>query len=254
MRLLVVYNDEFAERVVGNIVNMSNYCKSCGLTCTFCRQPYGSYAADIQGLYKTPSTLPPFIEEPEKLLPRDPPACDVILAVGLQHDLLAATPTLAKTTGAKAIIAPIENKAWCPRGLRRQLEQSLAEINVECAVPKPFCSLGISGKPVIDGFVRRYRIGKPQVEIKAVGDRVTDVQVLRSAPCGSTWFVAQQIKWTRIADLEDTVAVAHHSFPCTASMDVDPEIGEPILHVAGYAIRGAVKEAVSRSLVRGATG
>jgi hypothetical protein len=50
--------------------------------------------------------------------------------------------------------------------------------------------------------------------------------------------------------LEGTVAVAHHSFPCTASMDMDPEIGEPILHVAGYAIREAVKKAVSKSLER----
>jgi hypothetical protein len=250
LRLLVIYNDEFAERVVGNLVNTSNYCKSCGFTCTFCRQLYGSFAADIQGVYKTPPSLPAFIEEPEKLLPRNPLLCDIILAIGLHHDMLAATPTLAKKARAKAVIAPLENRAWCPRGLRRQLEESLAEIGVECAVPKPFCSLEESGKPVIDSFIRRYQIGKPQVEVKTAGGRITDAQVLQSAPCGSTWYVAQQIKWTRIADLEDTVAVAHHSFPCTASMDVDPEVGEPILHVAGYAIREAVKKAVSRSLER----
>ena len=199
---------------------------------------------------KTPSKLPAFIEEPEKLLPKNPPLCDIILTVGLHHDILAATPALAKKTGAKAVIAPMENRAWCPRGLRRQLEDTLAETGVECAVPKPFCSLEESGKPVIDSFIRRYRVGKPRVEVKTSGNRVTDVQVLRSAPCGSTWYVAQQIKWTRIADLEDTVAVAHHSFPCTASMDVDPEIGEPILHVAGYAIREAMKQAVNKSLER----
>jgi hypothetical protein len=250
LRLLVIYNDEFAERVVGNVVNTSNYCESCGLTCTFCRQLYGSFAADIQGVYKTPSNLPAFIEEPERLLPRNPPPCDIILTVGLHHDMLAATPTLAKKAGVKAVIAPLENRAWCPHGLRRQLEESLAEIDVECAFPKPFCSLEESGKTVIDSFIRRYRIGKPQVEVKTSGDRITEVQVLRSAPCGSTWYVAQQVKWTRIADLEDTVAVAHHSFPCTASMDVDPEVGEPILHVAGYAIREAVKQAVNKSLRR----
>ncbi len=199
-------------------------------------------------MHKTPSNLPVFIEAPEALLPRNPPTCDVILTVGLHHDLLAATPTLAEKAGAKAVIVPLEDRVWCPRGLRRQLEDSLAENGVESAFPKPFCSLEESGKPVIDSFIRRYRIGKPRVEVKTAGDRITDVQVVRSAPCGSTWYVAQRVKWTRIADLEDTVAVAHHAFPCTASMDVDPEVGEPILHVAGYAIREAVKKAVNKRL------
>ncbi|MGB9134317.1 MAG: DUF166 family protein [Candidatus Bathyarchaeia archaeon] len=248
MRLLAFYNDEFAERVAGNLINASNYCKSCGLTCTYCRQLYGSFAADVQGVYKSPSNLPAFIEEPEKFLPKNPPNCDIILNVGLHPDILAATPTLAERTGAKAVIVPLENRNWCPRGLRRQLEGSLSEIGVECAFPKPFCSLEETGKPVVDSFIRRYRVGKPVVEVKTGRGRVTDVQVVRSAPCGSTWYVAQQIKWTRISNLEDAVAVAHHSFPCTASMDVDPEIGDPILHVAGYAIRKAVKQAVEKSL------
>jgi hypothetical protein len=95
--------------------------------------------------------------------------------------------------------------------------------------------------------VRRYHIGKPRVEVRAGGKRITDIEVLRSAPCGSTWYVAQQVKWARISEIEETVAVAHHAFPCTASMDVDPEIGEPILHMAGYAIRNAVKDAVKRA-------
>ena len=61
-------------------------------------------------------------------------------------------------------------------------------------------------------------------------------------------FSPPDFKWTRIVGLDEAVAVAHHSFPCTASMDVDPQIGEPILHVAGYAIREAVREAVEKSL------
>ena len=248
MRLLAFYNDEFAERIVGNLVNTSNYCKSCDLTCSYCRQLYGSFAADVQGVYKLPSNLPDFVDDPEKLLPRSPPDCDIILGVGLHPDILAATPTLAERTRAKAVIVPLENRNWCPLGLRRQLEESLAEIGVECAFPKPFCSLEETGKPVIDSFVRRYRIGKPILKVKTAGDRIADVQVLRSAPCGSTWYVAQQVRWTRISGLDDAVAMAHHSFPCTASMDIDPEVGEPILHVAGYAIREAVKQAVEKSL------
>jgi len=244
LKLFIVYNDEFAERVVGNLVNTSSYCKSCGFTCTYCRQLFGSFAADIQAVYKTPLDLPSFVEEPEKYLPHNPPDCEVILAVGLHPDILATMPVLAEKMKAKAFIVPLENRNWCPRGLRRQLEESLGEMGVEYAFPKPFCTLEKTGTPVIDGFIRRYSIGKPLVKVKVAKGMNTGAEVLRSAPCGSTWYVAQQIKWTKISDLEDTVAVAHHAFPCTASINVDPELGEPILHVAGYAVRNAVKTAV----------
>jgi hypothetical protein len=247
MKFFAVYNDEFAERVLGNLINTSSYCISCGFMCTYCRQLYGSFAADVQAVCRTPLDLPSFIEEPEKYLPHELPNSDVILAVGVHPDILSAMPILVKRARAKAVIVPLENRNWCLRGLQRQLEESLSEMDVECAFPKPFCTLEETGKPVIDSFIRHCKIGKPKIEMKVVGSRIKDVQVLRSAPCGSTWYVAQRIKWTKIDDIEDTVAVAHHAFPCTASMDVDPEVGEPILHIAGYTVREAVKDAIKRA-------
>ncbi len=249
MRLCVIYNDEFAERVIGNMINTSSYCKACGFTCNYCRQLYGSFAKDVHAVYRMPSDLPAFIDEPEKYLPIDPLECEVILAVGLHPDLLAATPALARKANAKAVIVPLENRNWCHRGLQRQLEKALDEIDVESAFPKPFCALE-TGTPTVNHFIQRYKIGLPLLKVKTDKDRITDTQVLRSAPCGSTWYVAQQIRWTKISDIEDTVAVAHHAFPCTASMDVDPEIGEPILHLAGFAIRKAVKDAIKRASAR----
>lgn len=247
MRLSVVYDDEFAERVVGNLVNASNYCKSCAFTCTYCRQLYGSFAADVQAIFKTRSNLPAIIDEPERFLPETPPESDLMVAIGLHPDILGAIPELARKAKAKAVIVPMEDRQWCPQGLKRQLEDTLNEMGVEYAFPKPFCSLEETGMPVIDSFIRRYKIGKPLLEVRVAKNVITNAQVLRSAPCGSTWYVAQQIKWTRVSNTEDVVAVAHHAFPCTASMDVDPEIGEPILHVAGYAIRRAVETAIKLS-------
>jgi len=247
MRLFAVYNDEFAERVIGNLVNASNYCKSCGFTCTYCRHLYSSFAADVQAIFKTRSNLPAIIDEPEEFLPETLPKCDLVLAIGLHPDILGVIPEVARKAKAKAVIAPVENRLWCHQGLKRQLEDALNRMDVECAFPKPFCTLEETGKTVIDSFIRRYQIGKPLLEVRVAKDIITDAQILRSAPCGSTWYVAQRIKWTRISNVEETVAVAHHAFPCTASMDVDPEIGEPILHVAGHAIRQAVRDAIRRS-------
>jgi len=196
---------------------------------------------------KMPENLPPFIEDPEKILPENLPNCDVVLAVGMHLDLLSIIPTIVKRTNAKGVIVPIENRNWCPTGLKRQLEEKLEEAGVEHAFPKPFCSLEENGRPIIDGFMKRYRIGKPLVEVDVTDGMISDATVIRSAPCGSTWYVAQQIKWSKISQMEDTVAVAHHSYPCTASMEIDPELNEPILHKAGYNIREAVKDAIERA-------
>jgi hypothetical protein len=229
---------------------LSTFCQSCSLACSQCRRIYGSFAQDIYGIDKTPENLSSFIEEPEKYLPQSLPNCDVILAIGMHPDLLSSIPTIVKRTNAKAVVVSIENRSWCPTGLRRQLEEELEDIGVEHAFPKPFCSLDESGKPVIDGFVKRYTIGKPLVEVEVTDDMISDTWVIRSAPCGSTWYVAQQIKKSRISQIEDTVAVAHHAYPCTASMDIDPEFNEPILHIAGYNIREAVKGAIERGRKR----
>ncbi|RLG49846.1 MAG: thymidylate synthase, partial [Thermoproteota archaeon] len=96
-------------------------------------------------------------------------------------------------------------------------------------------------------------IGKPLLEIELAGGYIASVTVLRSAPCGETWYLAQRIKWKKInprEELYDVIAKAHHTYPCTASMEVDPEIGEPILHEGGYVAREAVEKAIEEALKR----
>jgi hypothetical protein len=70
--------------------------------------------------------------------------------------------------------------------------------------------------------------------------------VLRDAPCGSTWFVAKKLGWTDTPGYKETISGAHHSYPCTATMDKDPQIGDTILHKAGYIIRDAVEAGMEK--------
>ena len=53
--------------------------------------------------------LSTFIEEPEQYIPTTLPNCDLILAIGIHPDLLAALPDVVKKTKAKAVIAPAED-------------------------------------------------------------------------------------------------------------------------------------------------
>ena len=147
------------------------------------------------------------------------------------------------------MITPVEDSREVPPGLRKQLKEECEELGIEYASPKPFCSLEPSEEtPLVSRFIQDFKIGKPSLKItfdKRGSSRVIHgVTVEQSAPCGSTWYVARRLIGKEVLkeEIRDTVAKAHHSYPCTASMAVDLEIGEPILHKAGYLIRAAVED------------
>ena len=62
------------------------------------------------GIHEFPEDLPAFIEEPGQYIPPGLPECDLILAIGIHPDLLAALPDVVKKTKAKAVIAPAEDR------------------------------------------------------------------------------------------------------------------------------------------------
>jgi hypothetical protein len=242
MRILVLYTGELGKKVIQNLVNSSSFCVSCGELCNNCRQARKSYANMIVGIHEFPADLPTFIEEPGQYIPPLLPECDLILAIGIHPDLLAALPDVVKKTKAKAVIAPAEDSKKTPAGVLEQLRKELEAMGVEFEGPRPFCSLEKTGKPVIDSFVD-LGFGKPvlRIETSPDGNMFIGAGVIRDAPCGSTWFVAKKLGWSDIPGYKETISGAHHSYPCTASMDKDPQLGDTILHKAGYIIREAAE-------------
>ncbi len=246
-----VYSGNFGERVIRNLINDPSFCKVCGLFCDFCKYGIYSYVQNIQAAIELPdpAQLPKFIENPEKYLPKKIPTSDICIVTGIHQDLLLELPSLLAREGVKGLIAPIEDFREVPLGLQKQVEEECEELVIECAFPKPFCSLELrEGRPLISQFIQEYKIGKPALSITSEKRNkrkvIYGVRVERSAPCGSTWYVARKLLGKEVERdaIRDVVAKAHHSYPCTATMEVDPEIKEPILHKAGYLIREAVEE------------
>jgi len=187
------------------------------------------------------------LDNPEEYLPKTMPQCDLILSLGLPSDLQYALPILAKKMNAKAVIAPIDNSHWIPLGLRRQIERELNEIGVVSAFPKPFCSLEKTGNIYIDMFAEH--VGRPSLRIKVEEGIIREVQVRRGCPCGSTWFIAEKLIGVEVSRqrVRDEIAKAHHAYPCLASMTMDSELGDTILHRSQYLVREAVEEAIEAS-------
>ena len=250
LNLLFVYSGDYGERVIRNLINDPSFCKACGLLCDFCKFGVYSYVQNVHGAIKLPdpAKLPRLIEKPEKYLPKKIPTVDVCVATGIHQDMLLALPSQLEREGIKGLITPIEDFREVPSGLRKQLKEECEELDIEYAFPKPFCSLDPpTTMPLISKFVREFKIGKPHLRITTEKrnkvEAIQSVIIERSAPCGSTWYVARKLigKEVRKDEIRDVVAKAHHSYPCTATMVVDPEIGEPILHKGGYLIREAVE-------------
>ena len=250
LNLLFIYNGDYGERVIRNLINDPCFCKACDLHCDFCKYGVYSYVQDIHAAIELPdpADLPSFIEEPERYLPKKIPTVDICIATGIHQDLLLALPPRLKREGIKGLITPIEDFREVPLGLQKQLEEECEELAIEYAFPKPFCALEpTEAKPLISKFVQKFKIGKPSLRITTEKRNklkmIQSVAVERSAPCGSTWYVAKKLigKEVQKEKIRDVVAKAHHSYPCTSTMSVDPEIGEPILHKAGYLIREAVE-------------
>lgn len=256
LKLVFVYSGEFAERVIRNLINDPSFCKSCGLYCDSCKYGVYSYVRNIRAAMELPKPqdLPAFIDRPEDYMPKNIPKADLCVASGLHKDLLLELPLHLERAGVKGLIVPIEDFGEVPSGLRRQVEERCNELGVECVFPKPFCSLEpAKEKPIISRFVLELGVGRPKLEVSTarVGGRevVEAAIVRRSAPCGSTWYVARKLIGveTRREILYDAIANAHHSYPCTATMNVDPEVKEPILHIAGYTIREEVEKALKEN-------
>ncbi|MGQ9468950.1 MAG: hypothetical protein ACUVTD_03880 [Nitrososphaerales archaeon] len=50
MQLYFIIRDDFGEKVLGNLVNLPNFCKACNLACSYCRINYSLFASDICGV------------------------------------------------------------------------------------------------------------------------------------------------------------------------------------------------------------
>ncbi|MEW5953141.1 MAG: DUF166 family protein [Bacillota bacterium] len=183
-------------------------------------------------------------DEWDDILPSDLPQYDLLLMLQEEPVVVEMAPDLAKMTGAKAIIAPIENKAHLPTGLARQVAKKLAKKGIEMLHPLVFCSLteNDSENPYIKEFAKYF--GRPEVEITREKDKVGGVKVLRDSPCGNTRYVAQHLVGVPVKNAVEESGLMHHAHPCTTTMTMDPEIGDTLMHRAGLITKQAVEEAL----------
>lgn len=207
-------------------------------------------------VWEAPTALPIVIDYPEDWVPETLPAADILLAFHEHKGVAELIPEAAGLSGARSVLAPIDNEAWLPRGLARQLQGWLAKDGIACATPKPLCSLTETryliarGEwvPYDDNLIAEFarHFGKPELDLTVDPHTRTIVaaQVNRDAVCGCARFVAAGLIGVSADDAEQEGGLLHHHFPCLASMGIDPAFGDTLMHVSGNLLRDDIGDQV----------
>ena len=200
--------------------------------------------------WPAPAVLPPVIDYPEDYLPERFPAADLILSFAEIKGVAELLPDIAAMCGAKGVLVAVDNEAWLPKGLERQLHGWLADDNVACATPKPLCSLteadyGVALKKrvaydnaQIAEFARYF--GRPQLDITVDQETrtIAAAVVKRDAVCGCTRFVADKLVGIHVDEAVAKAGLLHHHFPCLASMTKLSDFNhDTLMHASGHVLQ-----------------
>ena len=236
MRILAIVTGEYGERHVKNVR---------------AHRPT-EWSVEV---WRAPTALPLVVDYPEDFVPKDLPKADLILALQEHKGVAELIQEAAKVSGVQAVIAPVDNVAWLPSGLANQLRGWLTQIGVASVFPKPFCSLTEThfnvrryrteyDNPLIRQFAHHF--GQPDLRLDIdPGDRaIVAVDVVRDACCGCARFVAERLVGVSVDDAELKAGLAHHHYPCLASMVRDPQFNDTLMHVSGNILKDNVGEQV----------
>ena len=237
MRVLVITQGEYGKRMLQNLQKHA---------------PASWTVAEWQA----PANLPMVMDYPEDHLPESLPAADLLLALGENPAVAELIPEVARLSGARSVIAPIDRPEWLPKGLARQLAGWLKDMGVSAVFPKPLCSLTETSYNVrryqveyddelIAEFARHF--GRPRFSITVDPTRksIVSAKAERDAVCGCARYIAEGLAGVSADEAEFQAGMLHHHYPCLAAMGIDHDFSDTLMHVSGNISKEEVKQQVA---------
>jgi len=191
-----------------------------------------------------PRNLPAVIDDAAEFLPKELPAADLLISLGEHPGVAQMIPDMVKMSGAKAVVAPADDRTWLPPGLAKQIKRKLESMGVDMVYPVPFCTL--SEKDSKNQYILEFAkyFGRPEFNIDIEDEKIKRVAVVRGSPCGCSRFVAEALVGVRERESVDKAGLMHHQYPCLATMVIDQEFEDPLMHRAGLMTKLATEKAV----------
>jgi len=237
MRILGIISGEYGKRHIDNI------------------HEHGPARWEIE-VWQAPMHFPLVIDYPEDYIPKSLSPADLMLSFAEHRGVAELIPDLVSLTGAKGVIAAIDNESWLPRGLARQLRGWIEKLGATCVTPKPLCSLterdfGVSRQQRIAYICKEISefaqyFGQPQLnlEIDPSTNLILSATVERDAVCGCARYVAAKLAGVHVDEAEEQTGLLHHHYPCLASMGIDTDFSDTLLHVSGNVLKDNIAEQV----------
>jgi len=162
---------------------------------------------------EVPEYLPEFIDEPDEFLEElhlneKVFNAEILITYSLHPDLTPAIARLAGRHGVRSLIVP----GGASKAPVQELEQIAQEYGMYIEVEDICCTL--SADPAICEFTEK--LSRPLLEIIVREGKVDQVKVIRGAPCGSTWHMAEELKGTSIIDAPAKAGLLIQQYPCRA--------------------------------------
>lgn len=231
MRVLLVTQGEYGDRMVGNI------------------EAHTPEGWEVR-TWRAPPALPPLIDDPDDFLPEELPEVDLVVSFGEDPGVAELLPDIVSRSKAGAVLVPIDSEAWVPSGMATQLKRVFDERGIGSAFPKPLCSLtedtyGFPKRtPYDDPSIREFarHFGAPRFEIEVEDGVMSRVRVLRDATCGCARHVSEGLVGKRPEEVEFEAGMLHHHYPCLATMGIDPQLGDTLMHISGIIMREDLAE------------
>lgn len=161
-----------------------------------------------------PEFVPVFIEEPDEFLEalnfdKSVFSAEIIITYSLHPDLTSAIAKLAAEAGVRSLIVPGGPSRASVTELKKISEVSGMDIEVD----EICCSLepNAFNRPFTELF------GSPVLKVKTKNGKITDVKVIKGAPCGSTWYMAKEIVGTEVKDAPPKAGLLIQHYPCRAT-------------------------------------
>lgn len=163
-----------------------------------------------------PESLPDFIEDPQEFIAslnidKKALSSDLIIAYTLHPDLTPEIIRLAGENGARAVIIAggMSRSGGC-----EELDELSGKYNMHIQVHEICCEIGECGNDVVDRFASFF--GIPEVKINVNNGIVSNVDVIRSAPCGSTHHMAKGLIGKSIEEAPAYAGLLVQQYPCRA--------------------------------------
>ncbi len=163
-----------------------------------------------------PESLPELIDNPGDFvdalnLDKSVFSSDLVIAYTLHPDLTPEIIRLAGENGAHAVIIA---GGTARAGSYSLLLSPSERYNMLIEVHEICCDIEKCSNNAVNEFASCF--GTPEVKITTKGGIISNIEVIRGSPCGSTWYMACALVGTSIKDAPARAGLLVQQYPCRA--------------------------------------